>query len=196
MKRLVGWIQAFAVGSGGVGLFALTFLDSSFLSFPMVSDLLVISMVTEHKERLLYYALAPALGSTAGCLVLYFIARAGGEAFLRKRFKEHHVENGLRTIRKHGLLAVVVPALLPPPAPFKIFILLAGVAEIPLAQFCGAVFGARFARFFAEGLLAVFYGEAAGAWVSAHAKTAGLAMSAFVLAAGLAWIWWSRRKRL
>jgi membrane protein YqaA with SNARE-associated domain len=196
MKRLLAWIQAFAVGSGGLGLFALTFLDSSFLSFPMVSDLLVISMVTEHKERLLYYALAPALGSTAGCLVLYFIARAGGEAFLRKRFKEHHVENGLRTIRRHGLLAVVVPALLPPPAPFKIFILLAGVAEIPVAQFSAAVFGARFARFFIEGLLAVFYGEAAGAWIKAHAKTAGLAMSAAVLAAGLLWIWWDRRKRL
>jgi membrane protein YqaA with SNARE-associated domain len=196
MKRLLAWIQAFAVGSGGVGLFALTFLDSSFLSFPMVSDLLVISMVTQHKERLLYYALAPALGSTAGCLVLYFIARAGGETFLRKRFKEHHIENGLRTIRKHGLLAVVVPALLPPPAPFKIFILMAGVAEIPFAQFVTAVFGARFARFFAEGLLAFFYGEAAGAWVKTHAKAAGLAMSAFVLAAGLGWIWWSRRKRL
>ena len=196
MQRLVGWIQAFAVGSGGVGLFALTFLDSSFLSFPMVSDLLVISMVTQHKERLLYYAIAPALGSTAGCLVLYFIARAGGEAFLRKRFKEHHVENGLCTIRKHGLLAVIVPALLPPPAPFKIFILLAGVAEIPLTQFSAAVFGARFARFFGEGLLAFFYGEAAGAWVVTHAKTAGLGISALVLAAGLGWIWWNRRKRL
>lgn len=196
MKRLLAWVQAFAVGSGGLGLFALTFLDSSFLSFPMVSDLLVISMVTQHKERLLYYAFTPALGSTAGCLVLYFIARAGGEAFLRKRFKEHHVENGLHTIRKHGLLAVVVPALLPPPAPFKIFILLAGVAEIPLAQFSAAVFGARFARFFVEGLLAVFYGERAGAWVRTHARNAGLLMSAVVLAVGLGWIWWNRKKRL
>ena len=196
MKRLVLWIQAFAASAGGVGLFALTFLDSSFLSFPMVSDLLVISMVTEHQERLLYYALAPALGSTAGCLVLYFIARAGGETVLRKRFKEHHVENGLRSIRKHGLLAVVVPALLPPPAPFKIFILLAGVAEIPLTQFSLAVFGARFLRFFGEALLAFFYGEAAATWVKTHAKTAGLIVSGLALAAGLGWIWWSRRKRL
>jgi membrane protein YqaA with SNARE-associated domain len=196
MKALVHWIQAFAVGSGGIGLFALTFLDSSFLSFPMVSDLLVISMVTQHRERLLYYALAPALGSTAGCLVLYFIARAGGEAFLRKRFKERHVENGLRTIRKHGVLAVVIPALLPPPAPFKIFILLAGVAEIQVAQFSAAVFGARFLRFFAEALLAFFYGEAAGNWVKSHAMGAGLIVSGLALASGLGWIWWSRRKRL
>lgn len=196
MKRLLAWIQAVAVGSGGLGLFALTFLDSSFLSFPMVSDLLVMSMVTRHKERLLYYSIAPALGSTAGCLVLYYIARAGGEALLRKRFKEHHVENGLRRIRQHGLLAVVIPALLPPPAPFKIFILLAGVAEIPLAQFSAAVFGARFARFFAEGVLAIFYGDRAGAWVRTHAKTEGLVMSALVVAASLGWILWNRRKRL
>lgn len=196
MKRLVAWIQAFAVGSGGLGLFALTFLDSSFLSFPMVSDVLVMSMVTRHKERLLYYSIAPALGSTAGCLVLYFIARAGGEALLRKRFKEHHVENGLRRIRQHGLLAVVIPALLPPPAPFKIFILLAGVAEIPVSQFSAAVFGARFVRFFAEGVFAIFYGDRAAAWVMAHAKTEGLVMSAVVVAAGLGWILWNRRKRL
>ena len=196
MKRLLVWIQGFAAAYGGLGLFTLTFFDSSFLSFPLVSDLLVISMVTEHKERLLYYAIAPALGSTAGCIVLYFIARAGGEAFLRKRFKKDHVEGGLSAIRKHGVLAVIVPALLPPPAPFKIFILLAGVAEIPVPQFCAAVFSARLAQFLAEGILAVFYGDAAAGFVKTHAKQAGLYGSGLVLAMALGWIWWSRRKRL
>jgi membrane protein YqaA with SNARE-associated domain len=196
MKRFVLWIEGVAMAGGGLGLFALSFLDSSFLSFPMVSDLLVITMVTQHRDRVLYYALAPALGSLAGCVVLYYVARAGGEAFLRKRFKDSHVEHGLRTLQKYGLLTVIVPALLPPPAPFKIFILLAGVAEIPIAQFATAVFVARLIRFGGEAGLAFFYGEAAATYLKAHAKAASLGLAAFALAAGLIWIWWSRRKRL
>ena len=147
MKRLVGWIQGFALALGGPGLFLIGFLDSSFLSFPEVNDLLVIVMVTQHKERLLYYNLMATLGSVAGCLALYYIARRGGEAFMRKRFKAHHVEGGLKLFQKYGLLVVVVPALLPPPAPFKIFVLLAGVAAIPVWQFTTAIFIARFVRY-------------------------------------------------
>ena len=163
MKRLVGWIQGFALALGGPGLFLIGFLDSSFLSFPEVNDLLVIVMVTQHKERLLYYNLMATLGSVAGCLALYYIARRGGEAFMRKRFKAHHVEGGLKLFQKYGLLVVVVPALLPPPAPFKIFVLLAGVAAIPVWQFTTAIFIARFVRYGGGGLLAVFYGERAAA---------------------------------
>jgi membrane protein YqaA with SNARE-associated domain len=196
MHRLAAWIQGFALAWGGPGLFLIGFLDSSFLSFPEVNDLLIIFMVTQHKERLPYYVLSATLGSLAGCLVIYYIARAGGEAFMRKRFKAHHVDRGMALLRKYGLLAVIVPALLPPPAPFKIFILLAGVAEIPVLQFSTAIFVARLIRYGGEGLLAVFYGEAASAFLKAHAKAAGLYLSGFALAAGLIWIWWSRRKRL
>ena len=196
MHRLVNWVQGFALAWGGPGLFVIGFLDSSFLSFPEVNDLLIIYMVTQHKARLPYYALAATLGSLAGCLVLYYIARVGGEAFLRKRLKEHHVTGGIAMLQKHGLLAVIVPALLPPPAQFKPFILLAGVAEIPVVKFSTAVFAARLVRYGGEGLLAVFYGDAAEAFLRAHAKQAGLYLAAFALAVGLLWIWWSRRKRL
>ena len=113
---------------GGPGLLLIGFLDSSFLSLPEVNDLLVIFMVTQHKHLLLYYSLMATIGSVLGCLALYFVARKGGEAFLRKRFKASHVERGLNLLQKYGLLVVIVPALLPPPAPFKIFVLLAGVA--------------------------------------------------------------------
>ena len=80
----------------------------------------------------------------------------------------------MKLLQKYGLLVVIVPALLPPPAPFKIFVLLAGVAAIPVWQFAAAIFIARFIRYGGEGLLAVYYGDQAGAFLQAHAKEAGL----------------------
>ena len=195
MKGFVKGMQAFALAWGGPGLFLIGFLDSSFLSFPEVNDLLIIWMVTRHKPLLLYYALMATAGSVLGCLVLYYIARKGGEAFLRKRFREHHVEGGLKLFQKYGLLMVIVPALLPPPAPFKIFILLAGVVAVPVWQFTAAVFIARFVRYGGEGLLAVFYGDAAGEFLKAHAKEGGLWLSSTALLLGILWIVWQRRKR-
>ncbi len=195
MKRLLDWIQGFAVTLGGPGLFLIGFLDSSFLSFPEVNDLLVVLMVTEHKHRLLYYSLMATLGSLAGCLALYYVASRGGQAFIRKRFKEQHVERGLKLFQKYGLLMVIVPALLPPPAPFKIFVLLAGVAGIPVWQFATAIFIARFVRYFGEGLLAVYYGEQATAFLEQNAKQVGLWLAAIALVIGGAWILLNRRNR-
>jgi membrane protein YqaA with SNARE-associated domain len=196
MSRFVDWIKGFALAWGGPGLFIIGYLDSSFLSFPEVNDLLLMGMVIDHPHRLLFYAFMATLGSVLGCLTLYFIARKGGEAFLRKRFKAHHVEGGLKLFQKYGLLVVIVPALLPPPAPFKIFILMAGVAEVPVWQFVAAVAVARFVRYGGEGLLAMFYGKAAITFVTAHVKAIGLWLAGLALLGGAAWIVWERRKRV
>jgi membrane protein YqaA with SNARE-associated domain len=194
MKRLAAWIEASALAWGALGIFIISFLDSSFLSFPEVVDLLIMGMVIRRPHLLLYYSLMATAGSLLGCLVLYYLARAGGEAFVRKRFKEHHVDRGLVLAQKYGLLIVIVPALLPPPMPFKIFILIAGVAEIPLWQFSAAVVAARFVRYFGEGLLAVWYGEAAFAFLRANAGKIGLALAGAALAIGLAVIMLRRRR--
>jgi membrane protein YqaA with SNARE-associated domain len=194
MKRLAAWIEAYAVAWGGPGLFVIGYLDSSFLSFPEVNDLLVMGMAMRHHGLLIYYSLMATLGSLAGCLTLYYIAKAGGEAFVRKRFREHHVDRALVLAQKYGLLIVMVPALMPPPMPFKIFILIAGVAEIPVWQFTVAVFVARFIRYFGEGLLAVWYGDAAFAFLSANAGRIGLALSIVVLVIGAIVILLRRRK--
>ena len=194
MKRLASWIEAYAVAWGGPGLFVIGYLDSSFLSFPEVNDLLVMGMAMHHHARLIYYSLAATLGSLLGCLTLYYIARAGGEAFVRKRFKEHHVDRALVLAQKYGLLIVMVPALLPPPMPFKIFVLIAGVAEIPVWQFTIAVFAARFIRYFGEGLLAVWYGEAAFAFLRANAGRIGLGLAAAALVIGVIVVLLRRRK--
>jgi len=194
MKRLVAWVQGVAVVLGGPGLFIIGFLDSSFLSFPMINDLLVISMVTARKSLLLYYVFMATAGSVAGCVALYFIAKKGGEAFLLKRFKASHVEGAKNLLQKYGLLVVVVPALLPPPAPFKIFVLLAGVAGLPLWQFATGIFVARFIRYFGEGVLAVYFGEAAGVYLQAHARESGLWLAGLALVLGGGWVIWQRRK--
>ena len=124
---------------GGPGLFTVAFLDSSFVSLPQINDILVVLMVIEHKERMLYYAAMATAGSVAGCLAIYYIAEKGGEAFLRKRLKAGHVDRALALYRRHGVLALMVPALLPPPAPFKLFVLAAGVAEVRPWQFVWAI---------------------------------------------------------
>jgi membrane protein YqaA with SNARE-associated domain len=196
VKRLVTWIKGTAIALGGPGLFVIGFLDSSFLSFPELNDLLLIGMVMQHPHRLLYYALMATLGSVAGCLALYYVARTSGQSFVERRFKAHHVEGGLRLFQKYGLLMIMVPALLPPPAPFKLFILLAGVAAIPVWQFVTAVFVARFIRYFGEGLLAVWYGDRAIEFLHAHATEAALWLAGLALVAGLGWIAWQRRKRV
>ncbi len=195
MHRLAALIEAYAVAWGGPGLFVIGYLDSSFLSFPEVNDLLVMGMAMSHPPRLLYYSLMATLGSVAGCLTLYYIARAGGEAFVRKRFKEHHVDRGLVLAQKYGLLVVMIPALMPPPMPFKIFILIAGVAEIPVVQFTAAVFTARFIRYFGEGLLAVWYGQAAFAFMTANAGRIGLSLAALALVIGVLVMLVRRRRR-
>ncbi len=194
MHRLVAWVQASAVALGGPGLFIIAFLDSSFLSFPEVVDLLIIWLVTAHKERMLYYALLPTLGSVAGCFALYMVGRKGGEAFLRRRLSDSHVDRALGVFRKYGLLAVAVPSLLPPPVPFKPFVLAAGVAGVRPFDFLVAVGIGRGIRYFGEALLAVWYGERAAQFVRDNARPVSLAFAILVLVGGVLWIWYNRRR--
>jgi LPXTG-motif cell wall-anchored protein len=194
MKAFVNWMQGAAIALGGPGLIIIGFLDSSFVSFPMINDLMLIGMVTRHKSFWLYYALMATTGSVLGCLALYSVARKGGEAFLLKRFKSGHVEGGRKLLQKYGLLVVIVPALLPPPAPFKIFVLLAGVAAIPIWQFAAAVGIARFIRYGAEAVLAAYYGEAAVGYMQSHGKEGALFVAGLALVLGGGWILWQRRK--
>lgn len=196
MQRLVSWVQGFALALGGPGLFLLAFLDSSFLSFPEVCDILIVWLTVRHKERMLYYALMCTLGSVAGCFALYTVGRRGGEAFLKKRFKAGHVERAMALFRRHGLLAVIIPSLLPPPMPFKIFVLAAGVARVRRFDFILAVSVGRGVRYFGEGFLALWYGEQAIEFMRQNARVAGLTLAALIAIGALGWFWWRRRRRV
>lgn len=196
MKRLVTGIQAFAMGIGGPGIFVIAFLDSSILSLPEINDILIIWMVTQHPHRMAYYAAMATGGSISGCFLLYYLGRKGGDAFLRKRFHARRLEQAMQLFRRYGVLAIVVPAILPPPAPFKIFVLMAGVAKMPAPQFALAIAAGRGFRYFAEGLLAVWYGAQAIEYLRANGKTVSIALAALVLAGGVAYYGWRRRMAL
>jgi membrane protein YqaA with SNARE-associated domain len=195
MQRVVDWVKGFALALGGPGLFLIAFLDSSFLSFPEVVDLLIIWLTTQHRERMLYYATLSTLGSVAGCFALYVLARKGGEAFLRKRFHERHIDRATAAVRRYGLLTVLIPSLLPPPAPFKIFVLAAGVAGVRATDFLIAVAIGRGLRYYGEGFLALRYGERAATFLRDHTTGLAVATAVAALALGLVWMWWSGRKR-
>ena len=194
MKRLLDWVQGFALALGGPGLFLIAFLDSSILSFPEVNDLLIIYLTVQHPHRMVYYALLSTLGSIAGCLTLFLLARKGGETFLRKRMHPRHLDRATAVVRKYGLLSVLVPSLLPPPAPFKIFVFAAGVARIRTFDFVVAVGIGRGIRYFGQGLLALYYGERAAAFLRANATRVALGMALLVLVAGVGWAVWQRRR--
>ena len=181
MSRIVRWLEAFTSSLGGPGLFLVAFLDSSFLSLPEINDVLVVLMVTRNEELMPYYAAMATLGSITGCLVLYVLGRKGGEAILQKRFSGPRVEKAMGLFRRFGVLAIIVPALLPPPAPFKVFVLLSGVTRVPWPRFCGAVAVGRGVRYFGEGLLAVRYGDEAVELLRANGPLVSLVLAVVVL---------------
>ena len=194
MKGLIVWAQGLAVAFGGWGLFFVGALDSSFLSLPEVNDILVVWMVTQHKDRLLYYVAMSTLGSLVGCLAIYGLAWKGGEAFVRRRFGSEKVEHGIETVRRYGLLALLVPSILPPPAPFKVFVILAGVVRIRPLNFVMAIGVGRGLRYLVEGLLAYWYGDMALRYIDEHGKMVALTAALVVLLVGLAIGWWHRRR--
>ena len=194
MGDFVHRIRALALTLGAPGLFLVAFLDSSFLSLPEISDLLVVYMVTHHKARLAVYVLAATAGSIAGCLVMYIIGRKGGEALVRRRFASASVERAMAAFQRHGMMAVLIPSLLPPPAPFKVFVVLAGVAGISTSRFVAAVAIGRGIRFLALGILAVQYGDRALAYMHEHALEVSLIAVGLIVAMFVGMQLWTRAR--
>jgi len=160
-------IVAFAAGLGAPGLLLISFLDSSILSFPIINDLLLIQLCMQRPERMPLYALMASLGSVLGCVVLYLLARTGGEAYFHRKAgaRAHAIRHW---VERNGFGGILVAALLPPPTPFKIFVFAAGVFEAPVLGFAGAITLARLFRYFGVGFLAVRYGADALPYLLAH----------------------------
>jgi membrane protein YqaA with SNARE-associated domain len=141
MHSFAGRVQAFAEGLGGPGLMLVAFVDSSFLTLPEVADILVVVFTIREPSRWWYFSGMTTLGSLAGSYVLFLVGRKGGEALLRRQFHERHVDRGLEWFKKYGALVLIIPAMLPPPMPFKIFVLLAGVSGVSRGPVSGRARG-------------------------------------------------------
>jgi membrane protein YqaA with SNARE-associated domain len=178
-----GWKQkivAFAGTLGAPGLFLISFLDSSVLTFPVINDLLLIELSIEHPARMPFYAFMAGAGSVLGCLLLYFLARKGGEAFFHRKAGERGAAVR-HWVEKNGFVGMLIAALLPPPTPFKIFVFAAGVFEVPLWSFASAVTLARAIRYFGVGYLAIRYGNDALPYLKDHKLEASVVIVLFVL---------------
>jgi membrane protein YqaA with SNARE-associated domain len=172
-------IVAFAGGLGAPGLFLISFLDSSVLTFPVINDLLLIELSIQHPARMPVYALMAALGSVLGCVLLFFIAEKGGEALFHKH-AGHRAQAIHNWVVHNGFGGMLVAALLPPPTPFKIFVIAAGVFEVRLVSFVSAITLARLIRYFGIGYLAIRYGHEALPFLAAHKWQVALTVILFV----------------
>jgi membrane protein YqaA with SNARE-associated domain len=192
MSGLVQRIQALALALGAPGIFLVAFLDSSILSLPEIADLLVIWMVTNNRSRFLLYVVSATIGSLLGCLVLYGIGKKGGASVVRRRFSSTSVDRALAAFRRHGVMAVLIPSILPPPAPFKIFVLMAGVADISVARFSSAILVGRGARYTVEGLLALWYGERAMTFIRNNGTTVALVVVGVLVVGFVVYVRWTK----
>ena len=194
MSKFVGRIRTLAMALGGPGLFLVAFLDSSFLPLPGITDVLLVITVTRRPAAMVYYVAMTVAGSVAGCLALHYLGRKGGEALVRRKFTGEKIERAMAALQRNGVMAVLVPCLLPPPSPFKIFILLAGVVGISAARLATAIAIGRGVRYMALGILAVKYGERAIAYMREHGTVVSLEAVGVLAAGFVAYLLWSKAR--
>jgi membrane protein YqaA with SNARE-associated domain len=158
-RRLGYFIVHVPIYVAGPAMILIGALDSSLLSLPEINDYLVVARCFAHPKTVWLFPLFPAIGSVIGCLLLYTIMRRGGLAVLHRRFRLDRVQRVERAYARFGILALAVPALLPPPLPFKIFVATAGALQFSRKRFLLTILIARSLRYYTEGILAVFYGR-------------------------------------
>jgi undecaprenyl-diphosphatase len=189
------WLMDLLLPYGGIGLMLLAICDSSFLSLPEVNDILLMTFSVNNPDGMLKYAALTTTGSLIGCALLYSVGRKGGEAFLRRRFSDERILRVQNWYRRHGILAIVIPSLLPPPTPFKIFVLSAGAFGISWPKFITAVVIGRGLRYFSEGILAVMYGPLAIQFVRENYPIIGVVVAILIVAAAIVFVYARRRMR-
>jgi len=173
----------------------MSFLDSSFIPFPVVNDLALIVMASRRPAWWPLYGLATTLGSISGAYVLYAIARGGGK-FLWRKTPPRSLERAQHWLARNDFVAVLVIALLPPPAPLKVFILAAGLMRADALHFGLALLAGRGLRFGAEAWLGAHYGIQTQDYLRHNLGRVSLAVVVLVVGLALAYRWWKGRRRV
>jgi membrane protein YqaA with SNARE-associated domain len=179
-------------GYGALGLVGLSLIDSGLMPLPEAIDVLVVTMSIQQPHLLPWYVLAATLGSVLGCVFLYFIAAEGGHAFLERRLGQQRSMRIRARFEKYEFVTLLITSMLPPPTPFKAFILTAGVVEVNPWKFAAAIGIGRLIRYGVEGYLAIRYGVAVLMWTKSHGLQLGLWVMAAAAAVALAF--WLRSR--
>jgi membrane protein YqaA with SNARE-associated domain len=193
LARYGDWVQSVLAPLGAWGVFAIAAVDGSFMGLPL--DFVFMGYVYNNRSRFLLYVLMASAGSALGSSVLYLIGYLGGETLLRKRMPEQRFAAIHASFEHHEFWALMFPAMLPPPTPFKLFVLAASVFEMRFTHFLAAIFAGRFVRFLIEALFTIWFGPQfvhfAGDLLRTHAAwvLAGLALA---LAVGFG-VWWRKK---
>ena len=159
MDRILAHLAQFFISLGGPGLLLLSALDSSFLFFPLGNDLLMVLMTVHQPQRMLYYALMSSAGSALGCFITDALSRKGGQAGLEGRVSQRRLKYVQTRVEKNGSLFLILAALMPPPFPFTLFVIVAAALQFPRFKLLGIVAATRVVRFLLEGWLAIHFGS-------------------------------------
>lgn len=196
MHELILWVQNVAVPKLGLfGMYLVATLDASFVSLPELSDLLVVTGAARTPELAWRFVLVSALGSMTGCLLLYEVGRRGGEALATRFVSREGLLKAESLLTRYGAFAIAIPAMSPPPMPFKGFVLAAGIFAMPRARFAATVFFARSVRFLVWAVLGALYGDRAIGWVEhmdEWARGHPVVVVALLVAMGTAIVFWWR----
>jgi len=192
------FLGSFFSGFSGLAVLLLAIGDSSFLSVPEGNDVLIVILSTGGTwSNMAYYVSMTVVGSVIGCLILYTVGRKGGRAILRKRFSASKIERAENLYSRHGLAAVLISSIMPPPLPFKIFVLSAGVFGLSPLRFFSAIAIGRSIRYSMWGILAVLYGNAVKLFLLNNIETVGIIICVLIILviAGTVFFYLRNKKR-
>ena len=173
-------LSEYFVALGPFGLFAVALLDSTFVPLPSSVDALMILLTTANPRWMVVYAVIATAGSTLGCVILYSISKRAGSRALRK-FSPSKQKRVQELIERYDVLSVLVASVMPPPFPFKLFVVSAGVFRFGLLRFTLAIIAGRMFRFLLEGYLAVRYGEQAKEVLARYYPWIGLGLAVLIV---------------
>lgn len=188
LSRLSDYLIAF----GPFGLFAVAVLDSSFVPLPSSADALMLLLTAAHPRWMVFYAVVATAGSTLGCWLLYIASRRAGRRALA-RFSESKQKRVKELIDRYDVLSVLVASLLPPPFPFKLFVITAGVFRFSLTRFLVAIMIGRGVRFLLEGYFAIRYGAQAKVFLAKYYPWIGLGLAVIIITGFVTRSLWKRR---
>src|SRR5713226_5788478 len=176
LTKLSHWLVSF----GPLGLLAIAFLDSLFIPMPGGVDAVLLLLAASRPSWVLIYVAAATIGSTAGCVGLYKVSQRAGHRALR-RFSEKKQKRVKDLIDRYDVLSVLVASLLPPPFPFKLFVVSAGVFRLNLMRFTIAIAAGRTFRYLFLAYLAAHYGERAKELLARYYPTIGIGLAVLVI---------------